>query len=177
MKTKQITQNATMLALLIICSQLSIPLPAIPLTLQTFAVGLIATLMPLQNGLIIICGYLILGTIGLPVFANFTGGVAVIASPLGGYLIGFIVYGLLTSKMLEQRELSWINIINANLLGSMAQLLIGSFWLMLVSHLTIRVALLSGFVPFIVPAIIKIYLVGLVAIRLQKIVSIERQKG
>ncbi len=63
-----------MLALLIVCSQLTIPLPVIPLTLQTFAVGLLASILPLRYSLQTILVYLLLGFIGLPIFANFKGG-------------------------------------------------------------------------------------------------------
>lgn len=78
-----------MLALLLVCSQLTIPLPMIPLTLQTLVVGLLASILPLRYSLQTILVYLLLGFIGLPVFANFKGGLGVLFSNTGGYLLGF----------------------------------------------------------------------------------------
>ncbi|WP_283587464.1 biotin transporter BioY [Limosilactobacillus viscerum] len=173
MNTKRITRGAVMLALLIICSQLSIPLPGVPLTLQTFAVGLIATLLPVTDTLLVIISYLILGIIGLPIFANYTGGIGIIYSAVGGYLLGFIAYGLLTSGMLSYCQFSRLNVIIANLIGAAVQLLLGTLWLMYFNHLGFGPALLAGFVPFIIPGLIKIYLVMTIAQRLEAVVSLN----
>ena len=67
------------LALLIVCAQISIPIWIVPITLQTLAVGLIATVLPLQLSSAVIAAYLLLGLVGLPVFANFAGGASVIS--------------------------------------------------------------------------------------------------
>lgn len=171
MNTKRITQDAVLLALLIICSQLAIPLPGVPLTLQTFAVGLVATLLPVSDTLLVLSGYLILGVSGLPVFANYTSGIGVLDSAVGGYLLGFLIYGLLTSGLLSWLNYSRVNIIIANLLGATVQLLVGTLWLMQFSHLSINAAMVSGFLPFVVPGLIKIYLVLVIARRLQAVIS------
>lgn len=174
MKTRRIARDGIMLAMLIICSQLSIPLPMVPLTMQTFAVGLVATMLPVGETLLIIATYLIIGIAGIPVFANYTGGIAIINSPMGGYLIGFLVYGLLTSGFLKFTKFSSLHLIIANVIGASAQLLIGSLWLMYFNHLHLGSALLIGFVAFIVPGIIKIGLIWAVAKQLNAIQIFQR---
>ncbi|MBP5661792.1 MAG: biotin transporter BioY [Clostridia bacterium] len=78
-------------AILAVCSQLAIPLPAgVPMTLQTFAVALCGFLLgrvraPLAAGV-----YLLLGAVGLPVFSSFQGGVQTLFGPTGGFLFGFV---------------------------------------------------------------------------------------
>lgn len=171
--SRRLTFNAVMLGLLIICSQLSIPLPGVPLTLQTFAVGLIATLLPATDTMIVIALYILLGAIGLPVFANYTAGLGIIYSAMGGYIIGFLIEGFIISTLLQWCGFYRINIIAANIIGAAAQLFIGSLWLMAFNHVTLLHALLVGFVPFIVPGLIKIYLIYLVAWRLAKVVSFQ----
>lgn len=173
LSSRRITFAAIMLVLLIICSQLSIPLPGVPLTLQTFAVGLIATLLPATDTMIVIALYILLGAIGLPVFANYTAGLGIIYSAMGGYIIGFLVEGLIISGLLQWRGFDRLNVIAANIIGAAVQLFIGSLWLMPFNHVSFLHALLVGFVPFIIPGLIKVYLIYLVAWRLAKVVSFQ----
>lgn len=163
-----------MLAVLIVCSKISIPLPLVPLTLQTFAVGLIATLLPVADTFWVIVAYLLLGAIGLPVFAGAGAGIGVLFSAMGGYLFGFIIYGLITSVLLSHKEFSFVNIAVANLIGAGVQLFIGSIWLMHFNSMPLVQALMVGFVPFVVPGIIKVILIMIVARRLSAVVSFSR---
>lgn len=170
MNAKHLTCDALMLALLIICSQLTIPLPVIPLTLQTLAVGIIASLLTVSDTCLILTTYLLAGSIGLPVFSNFTGGLAVILSPLGGYIIGFLIYGLITSGWLTKSSfLTSYRLFEANLLGASVQLIIGAGWLKIWEHQSWLTAFMTGVFPFIIPALIKIYLVIFITKRLQLI--------
>ncbi|MCI1977771.1 MAG: biotin transporter BioY, partial [Liquorilactobacillus nagelii] len=97
MKIKRLVLDGMLLAVMIICSQLTIPLPLIPITLQTFAVGIIASLLPLVDGFQVILIYILMGAVGLPVYAGFSSGVAVFLGPTGGYLVSFVIYQLITA--------------------------------------------------------------------------------
>nr|WP_252895083.1 biotin transporter BioY [Liquorilactobacillus satsumensis] len=93
-----------LLAVLVVCSQVTIPLPIIPLTLQTFGIGLIASLLPVSYAVEVVLAYLILGgAVGLPVFAGFSGGFAALMGPTGGYLVSFVLYALVTAAYLKYR--------------------------------------------------------------------------
>ena len=168
MHTKRLTRNALLLGLLIMCSQLSIPLPGVPLNLQTLAVGLIASLLPLADGLVVIAVYIAIGCLGLPVFANYTSGIAVLFGPLGGYLLGFLAYVLAARLVLHFKQNRW-GLYGANIAGSLIQLLVGSIWMIFFNHLTLAQALLAGTVPFLLPGAIKIVLVVEFSLRLEKI--------
>lgn len=80
-------------ALLAICSWISIP-TAVPFTMQTFAVFLLLLLLGGRRGTVSIIVYLMLGAIGLPVFAQFSSGLGVILGSTGGYILGFVLSGL-----------------------------------------------------------------------------------
>ena len=73
-----------------ICSWISIPAP-VPFTLQTFAVFLAPGLLGGKMGTIAVGTYLLLGAVGLPVFAGFSGGIGVLLGATGGYLLGFLL--------------------------------------------------------------------------------------
>lgn len=166
MQTAKLTRSGIFLVLLIICSQLSIPIPLIPLTLQTLAVGIIASVLSLSEGLLIISYYLLMRLVGLPVFANFTGGISIFLSPVGGYLIGFFFYIIITRLFLLFSSPSIYSLAFANLAGATIQLFVGTIWIMFYSNISLLQAMMIGFVPFIIPGLVKIYLVVVVSQRL-----------
>ncbi|HFU4122649.1 TPA: biotin transporter BioY [Streptococcus suis] len=95
------------LALLITLSQISIPIGVIPLTLQTFAVALIASLYKPKAAMTITGLYLLLGAIGLPVFAGFSGGFAALIGPTAGFLWGFLAFSGVTASLTHSDSKPW----------------------------------------------------------------------
>jgi len=73
-------------------AQVSLPLPftPVPITGQTFAVLLVGAVLGARRGAASLVLYLLEGSLGLPVFANGTNGLARLLGPTGGYLIGFV---------------------------------------------------------------------------------------
>ena len=165
-KIKSITLSGMLLGVLIVCAQITLPLPMIPLTLQTLAVGLIASLLPVKDGLKVILAYLILGSVGLPVFAGFKSGLATLFGPTGGYLIGFLAYIILTANLLKM-PVSFKKLLYANLFGASVQLILGATWMMYILNLSLKNAFLTGVVAFILPALIKVLLVCVIAFKLR----------
>lgn len=76
--------------LLSLSSQLSIPLQPVPLTFQSITVIFIGMALGTRLGFYAVSTYLFAGCLGLPVFANFSGGLHVFFGPTAGYLIGFL---------------------------------------------------------------------------------------
>lgn len=161
--------SGILLAVLIICSQLTIPLPLVPLTLQTLAIGLIASLLPALYATEVVLAYLLLGIIGVPVFAQFSSGFSVILGYTGGYLITFVFYALITASILQKIGYSMISLFIANLIGASFQLFFGALWMVPVLHIDFKVAMTTGVIPFIIPAIIKICLVCVIAKTLRNV--------
>ena len=93
LKTIDLTLCGVFAAVLAVCSWIQIPGP-VPFTLQTFAVFAALGLLGGKRGTITICVYLLLGAIGVPVFAGFKGGIAALFGATGGYLLGFLLSGL-----------------------------------------------------------------------------------
>ncbi len=83
-------------ALLCVTAQLAIPMPfGVPLTLQTLGVALVGALLGPKWGVASVFLYLLLGAVGLPVFAGWNAGVGVFAGPDGGFLYGFLALAAL----------------------------------------------------------------------------------
>lgn len=95
--TQEMVRIALLTAILCILSQISFMLPGgIPITLQTFGIVLIGTILGKKSGSISLLLYLLMGAVGIPVFAGFGGGLDTLVGPTGGYLIGFLPMAYLT---------------------------------------------------------------------------------
>ncbi len=81
-----------------------VPLPfsPVPITGQTFAVLLVGVLLGSRRGGLGVLLYLLEGVAGFPFFAGGTGGLAHLAGPTGGYLIGFVVAAFTVGLLAEQ---------------------------------------------------------------------------
>ena len=79
--TKDMVRIALFAVVIAICSWLSIP-AAVPFTLQTFGIFLTVAVLGGKRGTMAVTLYLLMGIVGIPVFAGFTGGVGRLFSPL-----------------------------------------------------------------------------------------------
>ncbi len=79
------------IAFLALAAKIRVPMWPVPITMQTFAVLTIGAGLGLRLGLITLLGYIALGAAGVAVFSGDSAGVAYLAGPTGGYLVGFVV--------------------------------------------------------------------------------------
>ena len=90
-RTLRLITAALFTAITAVLSQTAIPTPFdVPLTLQTFAVALCGYVLGVKWGLASIAAYILLGTVGVPVFSGFRGGVQVLFGATGGFIFGFL---------------------------------------------------------------------------------------
>lgn len=148
--------------LIAICSWISIPTD-IPFTLQTFAVFLAVSVLGGKRGTLSVVVYVLLGAIGVPVFAEFTGGLGIILRNTGGYIIGFIFTALIMWLMesIFGRKL-WVQGISM-VLGMIACYAVGTAWFILVYMRdtgAVGLSTVLGWcvIPFIIPDAVKIVL-------------------
>lgn len=161
-KTKNITLIALFAVITALASWICFPLSAAPLTLQVFAVALSGYLLGKVRGTVCILVYLIMGAVGLPVFSSFRGGIAVLLSPTGGFLWGFLALsffcGLAKGK--------WATALG--LLGLLICHAAGVLQYSLLADISILAAFLSGSLPFIAKDIILVVLAQILAARVKK---------
>lgn len=100
-KTKKIAFDALLLALLIICSQISIKVGYTTFTLQLLVVFIIGYVCNLKHSLSIITIYILIGLVGIPVFASFGGGFGYVVAPTFGFVYGF--YPVLISTYIGRK--------------------------------------------------------------------------
>lgn len=150
--------TALFAAIIAVLAQITIPLPLVPITGQTLAIGLAATILGAKYGTLSVLIYLIMGAIGLPVFAQMSGGLGILFGPTGGFLIAFIPTAFIIGLFLEIKDFTLKNAIIANLIGTFLSLFIGTVWLKIIVQLTWSAAFLTGFLPFIAVGILKAFL-------------------
>ena len=168
LSSREIVLAGVFAAVISILSQFTIPLGAIPLTLQTFAVGFAVTILGKKTGTMAVLIYLLMGMIGLPVLAGGAGGFANFFGPTGGFLIGFIFQAYFTGWLLEKSGFNYFWSITANLIGAFITLIFGSLWLKFSGGLPWQAAFSAGMIPFILPGIIKAVASGYLGVLLGK---------
>ena len=160
--------------LIVICSWINIP-TAVPFTLQTFAVFFILMLLGGERGTISILIYILLGAIGVPVFAGFSGGIGILFGNTGGYILGFVFIGLIYTLFTRVFKKKSIFIkIAALVIGLAICYAFGTIWFM---HIYMRdsgdiglLAVLGWCVfPFIIPDLIKMALAVVIAKRIEPV--------
>ena len=164
-KTYDMVYIALFAVLIAICSWISIP-TVVPFTLQTFAIFLSLAVLGGKRGTCAVIVY-------IPVFSGFKGGIGVLLSTTGGYIIGFIASALvvwafekIAGKKLPVLALSMV-------CGLIVCYILGTAWFMLLYAKNVGPVGLSTVlgwcvIPFIIPDLIKLALALLIGQRISK---------
>lgn len=148
-KLQKMVVTGVMAALLIVLSQISIPLPTgIPVTLQTLAVALCGYVLGPVLGTLSVGVYLALGAVGLPVFAGFSGGLGSFVGMTGGYLWAFLPMAFLCGLGARRGGKAWALLLGA--LGLAVCHLCGAFQFAAVMSLSPWQAFLTASAPYLI---------------------------
>ena len=97
----QMTTTALMTAVLCVLGPISVPIGAVPVSFTMVAVYFAVYVLGAKYATISTLLYLVIGSIGLPVFSGYEGGLAKLAGPTGGYLIGFAVIAVIAGIIID----------------------------------------------------------------------------
>ena len=143
-------------ALLALSAKINLPLPYVPMTLQTLVVLMIGAAYGWRLGSATVIAYLAEGAIGLPVFAGPVGGLAPLLGPTAGYLAGFVAAAFITGWLSERGwDRSVPRLFVAMGFGHIVILAAGFAWLAFGMKLGVEKAWLVGIVPFVAASVIK----------------------
>ena len=171
-KTREIVYMSVFTAMISICSWISIP-ASIPFTLQTMGVFTTVGLLGGKRGTLTILTYILLGAIGVPVFAGLTGGISVLLGTTGGYIMGFLLSALLMWGIETIMGRNQIVLAFSMIAGLIVCYVFGTAWFMLIytQHSgVIGLSTVLGLcvIPFIIPDLIKIGVALFLTNRLKK---------
>lgn len=152
MKTRDITLIGVMAALICVAGPLSIQIGPVPISLASFAVYLAGAVLGWKKGPLAVAIYLLIGGVGLPVFAGFSGGFSRVAGVTGGYLVGYLPCALITGLGVAQppapKKPAW-RLPVMMVLGTLALYSLGTAWFMAQTGNTLGASLGMCVIPFL----------------------------
>ncbi len=138
-----------MTALLCVLAPLSVPIGPVPVSLAILSVCLDAYILGMKGALISVRVYLLLGAAGVPVFAGFTGGLAKLAGPTGGYIAGYLLTAAIGGRAAEKSGRRLLPTAFGLAVGVLAAYFAGTLWFVYVTGSELSYALSVCVVPFI----------------------------
>ncbi|MEH7116500.1 biotin transporter BioY [Neobacillus vireti] len=186
LKALDLTLAAMFVALMTIGANISTIAPflhvgGVPITLQTFFAILAGAILGSRLGSIAMTVYMLVGLVGVPVFADFTGGLFTIIKPTFGFILSYIFAAFMIGKMVERNK-SLPAFITASLIGMAVNYLFGTNWMYFAYKLwaaapdgfTYKMAWLWMIAPLPKDLILSV-LAGIMAHRLEKTVLSKGQ--
>lgn len=178
---QNITKMALMASLLCISAYISIPIGDVPLTLQTLIINLTAMILAPFEAFFAVLVYILLGLIGLPVFAGGTAGAGKLFGPTGGYILAFLISAPIIS-ILKTAVLKLFNSTGENntkiiriicyflaaVIGMIVMYAIGTAYMKYMLDKTWMDTLAVAVIPFIPLDLIKCILAAVIAVILVK---------
>lgn len=176
LSVKEMVYIAMFAVIIAVCSWISIP-TTVPFTLQTFGIFCAVGMLGGKRGSLSVLVYILLGAVGIPVFAGFSHGIGALLGATGGYIVGFLLlamaYWLITSLFGEKLPV----MIAAMVLGLILCYAFGTVWFMIVytknnEAIGLWTALTWCVFPFIIPDLLKMALAILLTKRVGKYVKL-----
>ena len=155
-----------------ILTQISIPLPPIPITMQVFAISLCGLVLGKRLGFISISIYVLLGSIGMPVFSHFNGGIGYILGPTGGFILSFPIMVYIVGYFSDKYK-SIIGVYIGMIIGLLVSYIIGTIYFCGITNTSFIKGLTLCVVPFIVGDILKITLATVVGNKILKRINLR----
>ncbi len=168
--TRELIYSGIFTALTVFGAFIKIPFPLAPLTLQTLFTLMAGSILSPRYAALSQAAYLLLGLVGLPVFAH-GGGISYILQPTFGYLLSlpFAAYVISILNRQYNKKQSFVSFAWINMAAATGILLIGSLWLFFAVNtfmgkpISFENAMLSGVIIFVPGEIIKIFVVSCLA--------------
>ena len=164
-------------ALTAVGAYLAIPVGPVPRVLQNLFILLAGILLGSRWATVSVAIYLLMGALGLPVFAGGTGGIGRFVGPTGGYLVGFLPAVFIIGLIAERFTPRVVIDIVAMVVGSLMIYACGIFWLKSVTGMSWIKALSVGMLPFLIGDALKILAAAAIAKALRPIIRIKNQEG
>ncbi|MBO4477950.1 MAG: biotin transporter BioY [Lachnospiraceae bacterium] len=155
--TKSLALIGLMTAVCCVLGPISVPIGAVPVSLGVLAILLTVYVLGTFKGTVATLVYILLGTVGLPVFSGYQGGLQKVSGPTGGYIIGFIFLALIAGAFIDRFSYKkcYMHVVGM-VLGLAVCYLFGTVWFMFVTKMGFVASLTVCVVPFLLFDALKI---------------------
>src|SRR3989338_3060960 len=163
---KPLVFAALFAALLAAVAPFKIPLgfTPVPITLQTLVVLLSGAMLGPYYGALSMILYVVVGALGLPVFAGGGSGIGALLGPTGGYLFSYFIAAFAIGKILQLRKApKYLDYAMAMLAGTIIIYTLGAGWGMVVTGLGLAAIMIGWVLPFIIGDGIKLLIAAYIA--------------
>lgn len=164
----QLSIIGLMAAVICILGPLSIPIGLVPISLQNLAIYFALYILGMKKGTLSYLIYMLIGFVGIPVFAGFTGGASKLLGPTGGYIIGFLFMALIAGYFIDKFYDKWYLCFTGMVLGTAVCYAFGTTWLAYQANMSAEAALAAGVIPFIPGDLIKILIATFLGPQIRK---------
>lgn len=180
-KTRNLVLCAMCAAITCILAPISVPIGPVPISLCTFAVMLAGVVLGAKFGFVSQLIYVLLGAVGVPVFAGYSAGVGAIAGMTGGYIVAYPILALITGliywkfgrEKTGKLKILWMFI--AMIIGTVVLYAFGTAWFCVVSGMGLGQAMTLCVIPFLPGDFLKMVVVAIVSVPIE--VAIKKTAG
>lgn len=166
--TKDLCMIGLWAAIIAVLAQISIPMPmGVPMTMQTFAITMAAIVLGSKKGFIATGIYVLLGAIGLPVYAGFSGGISYIVGVTGGFLISFPLMAFIIGLGVEYRNKIKFGFTLGIVVGTLSNYIVGVIMFCMLTGSSVGVGITACVIPFIPTAIIKAVVAAVLGLKVR----------
>ena len=166
MSVRDICYAGLFAAVIAVMAQISIPMPmGVPMTMQTFAITLAAVVLGSKLSTISSLIYIIMGAVGLPVLANFSGGFDKFVGPTGGFLLSFPLMAFIIGW--GRKDFKGAYVI-ALVVGTVVNYVVGVALFCAVAKASVATGITACVLPFIPTAIIKAILASVIGFAIRE---------
>ena len=159
---------AVFTAVIAVMAQLIIPMPyGVPITLQTLAIPLAGVMLGAKRGAVATLVYVLIGAVGAPVFAGFTGGLGTVFGPTGGFILSFPILAYTAGYGAEKNDRRWLWLGITS--GVMFNYLCGTIYFSLFTSNDLITSFTVCVLVFIPGDILKMLIVGLFGMKVRNI--------
>lgn len=160
-------------SIIAVVAQISIVVPfsPIPFTMQVFGVCLVAVILGAKKGFITLMVYILLGAIGVPVFAAYSSGPTVLFGKTGGFILAFPLMALLIGYVSEKfKRIHYV--LGAMILSLMLCYAIGTIYFSFITKIPVQKAVFFTVIPYIPLDIVKVIMASLIGVQVRKRLSL-----
>lgn len=165
---RQLCSVALMAAIMCLLGPVSIPIGPVPISAMTLVIYLTLYVLGMKLGTISCAIYLMLGFVGVPVFAGYTAGAAKLLGPTGGYLAGYLCLTLVSGLVMEKAAYKRIWCIVGMIAGTAVLYAFGTVWFVIMMECDVSYAVSVCVTPFLIGDFAKIVLAELAGQEVRK---------
>ncbi len=177
MNIRYLTICSMFTAIMCVLSPISIPfIFGIPITLQTLTIMITAIVLDTKKAVIVTSMYVLLGAVGLPVFAGATSGVGIVFGTTGGFILSFPILAFIVAYITDKHN-SIIWVVIALLIGNFINFSCGAIWFSYITKTDAVNTIKAVVLPFLSILIIQIMLAVTIGMTLKKALQKQLKKS